>query len=168
MQKSKSATHAAQPDGPLLDSFQLGYLKYQGRGPRTLEELALARADYEHRRRVAEIKAMRAKLALLDPFIAPLAERGIRFGHRDIHAQDGGKVLRLHTVAFESADDRLYAALLDLGFREIAREDLYRSSRTSVVTLKHGRALVIKIDVFRAAPEAAAVSVAAPAAAVAA
>jgi hypothetical protein len=137
----------------LLDNFQADYIKFNGREPRTLEELAIARADYEHRRRLAEIKAMGKKLALLDAFLPALAERGVTLNRRDIASYDGGKTLRFYGSVFED-DSKLFAALIALGFKELERKDIY--SREQKVTLKHGRALVISLDVKKAATTVAA------------
>ncbi len=133
----------------LVDDFQAGCIKFAGREPRTLEELAIARADYEHRRRLAEIKAMSKKLALLDAFLPALAERGIKLNRRDITTYDG-KTLRMPEPMFER-DNKLSAALIDLGFREIERKDIFRDEQT--VTLKHGRALLISLTVKKAPVE---------------
>lgn len=130
----------------LISEWQT-HLKVYGREPRTLEELAIAKADYEHRRRLAEIKVLRAKLALLDQFLPALAERGINLAHRDLCTYDHGKTLRVQT-AICSRDDKLFAALIDLGFREIERKDW--GSKEEQVKLKHGRSLVLIIDVTKA------------------
>lgn len=130
----------------LISDWQT-HLKVNGREPRTLEELAIAKADSEHRRRLAEIKVLRAKLALLDQFLPALAERGITLAHRDLGTYDSGKTLRIQT-AICSRDNKLYSALIDLGFREIERKDW--GSKDEQVTLKHGRSLVLVIDVAKA------------------
>lgn len=130
----------------LISDWQT-HLKFCGREPKTLEELAIAKADYEHRRRLAEIKALRVRLALLDQFLPALTERGINLAHRDLCTYDGGKTLRVQT-AICSRDDKLFAALIDLGFREIERTNW--GSREEQVKLKHGRSLVLAIDVTKA------------------
>jgi hypothetical protein len=161
------AAGAAEPDihdaaAPepfkLVDHWQAGYLKFAGREPRTLQELALARADYEHQRRRAEVKAMAKKLELLDPFLPALFERGLKFSYRNIGTQDKGKTLRIECEAFSLRDDKLYAALIELGFHEVDRSSYSPRSDYEQVTLKHGRALLLKIDVTKkpAAPEGAA------------
>jgi hypothetical protein len=137
----------------LIDDFQAQYIKFAGREPRTLEELAIALADNEHRRRLAEIKAMGKKLALLDEFLPALAERGIKVWARDIHSSDGGKTLRIYPSMFVGNDDKLHAALIDLGFNEVERKSNHRDD---TVTLRHGRWLVVAIDVTKAATPAAA------------
>jgi hypothetical protein len=137
----------------LLDDFQAGYIKFNGREPRTLEELAIALADNEHSRRRAEIKAMRARLAMLDEFLPALAERGIKVWARDIHGHDRGKTLRIYPGVLVGNDDKLHAALLELGFREVERKSNHRND---TVTLQHGRWLVVSIDVSRAAAPATA------------
>lgn len=128
----------------LLDDFQAGYIKFAGREPRTLAELQIARADYEHRRRLAEVKAISAKLAQLDPFLPALAERGVKLCFRNITSSDGGKTVRIYGPAM-GADNALFDALIALGFKEVERRDSFRDEQT--VTLKHGRALLISIDV---------------------
>lgn len=145
---SHPALAAHPPRFRLLDDFQARYLKFNGREPSTLEELACARADYEHRRRLAEIKIMAKKLALLDAFLPELAARGVSLAYRDIVTHDHGKTLRVGTVFVETSN-RLLDALIALGFKEIARKDSFRDEQT--VTIKHGRALLISLDVKKAA-----------------
>jgi hypothetical protein len=128
------------------------HLKVNGREPQTLEELAVAKADYEHSRRLAEIKALRNKLAALDQFLPALAERGIQLAHRDLCTYDHGKTVRVQT-AICSRDDKLFAALIDLGFREIERNDW--GTKEEQVKLKFGRSLVLTIDVTKAVAVAA-------------
>ncbi len=130
----------------LLDQWD-SHLKFNGHAPRCLEEIAIAQADYEHARRLAEIKALAAKLALLDQFLRPLHARGIRLAKRDMTTWDHGKSLRILPPILES-DDKLHAALIELGFREIERKDW--GIRGDQVTLKWGRGLVVVIDVSKA------------------
>jgi len=136
------------------------HLKFCGREPKTLEELAIATADYENRRRLAEIKVLRAKLGLLDQFLPALAARGINLAHRNLCTYDHGKTLRIQPAVC-SGDDKLFAALVELGFREIERKAW--GSREEQVKLKHGRSLVVALDVTKAetptpAPDAKAVA----------
>lgn len=129
----------------VLDEFQRQYLKFNGREPRTLEEVAIARAEYLHRKRLAEIKALREKMALLDALLPALAARGIQIGHRDITTWDR-KTLRF-TTAF-TPDNKFFDALIAVGFKEVERKDSFRDEQR--VTLKHGRALLVSIDVKKA------------------
>lgn len=122
----------------LVDQYQT-HLKFNGRTPSTL---------YEHRRRLAEVKALGAKLAQLDAFLPALAERGIRLCYRDLSTWDGGKTLRIQPPALE-LDNKLCDALLALGFKEVERKDSFRDEQT--VTLKHGRALLVSLGVKKAA-----------------
>lgn len=144
---SKHASHqtaSRQPGAPLrvVDQWT-SHLKFAGREPRTLEELAVARADYDHRRRLAEIGSMRKKLGLLAAFVPALANAGIRVADRDITTWDGGKSLRIQPPLL-SRDNKLHAALLELGFRETER----RTAAGDVdITLKHGRWLVVRITI---------------------
>lgn len=131
----------------LVDDFTAAYIKFQGREPRTLEELAIALADNEHRRRLAEVKAMRSRLAQLDELLPALAERGLKIWPRDIHSSDGGKTLRMYPGFAVSNDDKLHAALLELGFKEVERR---ATTRNDTVKLQHGRWLVVEIDVSKA------------------
>jgi hypothetical protein len=137
----------------LVDDFQAGYIKYQGREPRTLEELAIALADNEHRRRLAEVKAMSKRLALLNEFLPALAARGVKVWAGDIHSSDGGKTLRIYPSMFVGNSDKLHAALIELGFQEVERKPNHRDD---TITLRHGRWLVVAIDVTKAATPAAA------------
>lgn len=136
----------------LLDDFQAGYIKFRGREPRTLEELAIALADNEHSRRLAEVKNMSKRLALLDEFLPALAARGIKVWARDIHGADGGKTLRIFPSMFVGNDDKLHAALIELGFSEVERKP---SHRNDSVTMKHGRWLVVTIEVSTRADQPA-------------
>jgi hypothetical protein len=159
------STSAAQAFN-IVDKFQ-DHLRYGGRPPRTLQELLVARAENDYRRRLAEIKAMSKKLAALNALLPALAESGIRLSYRDISTWDGGKTIRILSQIL-SKDDKLHDALLKLGFREIERKAY--GSQEWQVTLKHGRALVVIIDISRQAdaPPAAAQPVATPLAASAA
>jgi len=131
----------------LLDQWD-NHLKFNGRAPRTLEEISAAHADYLHARRLAEIKSLRAKLALLDPFLRPLHDLGVRLARRDMSTWDHGKTLRI-MPAICTCDDKLHAALVELGFREIERE--YAGSKEDRVKMKHGRSLIVVINVTKAA-----------------
>lgn len=133
----------------LVDPYWGSHLKIAGRAPRTLEELAIARNDYEHRGRAAEIRAMRPKLELLNVFAKPLWDKGIKLGDYRITTWGRGKELRLSGSLF-SPETKLHAALIELGFREIERKDY--GGRTDLVTLKHGRSLMVMIEVAKNAP----------------
>lgn len=138
----------------LVDDFTARYLKFNGREPRTLSELAIARADLEHRRRLAEIKALEAKLALLDAHLPALAERGVSLANRELNTHDGGKTIRVFPPFSSSSDDsKLLASLLSLGFREIERRHRYGDNWS--VKVKHGRWLVVDLDIKTPAPVAA-------------
>ena len=136
----------------LTDPHWQKHLLFAGRAPTTMEELAIAKADYEHTRRIAETKAMRTKLAQLDAFLPALIARGIPLQHRDISTWDHGKTLRIQAPVLER-DGKLLRVLLELGFREIERKSY--GSRDEQVTLKHGRSLLVAIDVMKVQQEAA-------------
>lgn len=127
------------------------HLKFQGRAPRNLTEKAIARADSDHRARVAEVKKMASKLAQLDAFVPQIAAAGVNLADRTITTHDGGKTLRIQPTVFQ-ADDKLCAALLAAGFREVERKEW--GPREDLVTLKHGRSLLVRIDVAKAAAPA--------------
>lgn len=142
--------HTAPTDPfSLIDPYWGSHLKFAGRAPRTLEELAIARNDYEHRGRACEIKAMRPKLEQLNEFARPLWDKGIKLGEYKITKWGGGKELRL-TGSLFSPETKLQAALIELGFREIERKDY--GGRTDLVTLKHGRSLLVMIEVAKPKP----------------
>lgn len=131
----------------LIDTRWQTHLKFCGRVPRTLEERAIAQANYEHANRLAEIKAMRQKLTLLGEFARPLWDRGVKLGDRTITRwMPDNKVLRIDAPLC-SVDDKMYAAFLELGFREIDRKDW--GHRADLVTLKQGRALLVAIEVSK-------------------
>lgn len=117
------------------------FLRFAGREPRTLAELAVARETVRHERRLAEIKAMAKKLQLLEAFLPALAERGIKLSTRTFNSWDQGKTVRIESRASTSADNQLHEALIALGFKETERKHLYRDEHT--VTLQHGRWLVV-------------------------
>lgn len=129
--------------GPHLD-----HLKVNGRPPRTLQDLAAARAEYAFISRMKEIEQMAPKLALLIPFLEPLAARGVALAKREITRWGRDKALRIQPMLF-SPDDQLHAALLAVGFREVSRREFIRED---LVTLKHGRSLLVMINVSRPLP----------------
>lgn len=143
----------------LISQWQT-HLKLNGRPPRTLAEKLQARADYEHAQRTAELKKLAAKLALLEPLLPELAARGVPVHDRDMALWDPlstRAALTIYTGFLSSTDDKLHAALLELGFREVERKG-YDSAQTEDVILKHGRALLVRIKVTAkpaAAPAAA-------------
>ncbi len=108
-----------------------------------LEELAIEAANDKHRRRLSEVKAMAAKLALLDTFLPGLAARGINLAARTINTLDKGETLCIQTPISLSYDDELLGVLIEIGFREVGRRD-YR--RYHVVALEYGR-LRVEIEV---------------------
>lgn len=132
----------------LVDDYWQKHLKFNGRTPRTLHELLIARAEHEHQRRLAEIKAMAKKLALLDEHLPALDAHGVKLSYRDISTWDGGKTLRIHPGGFSLTCDKLHEALLAIGFKEVGeRRDL---GHDQTAKLKHRRSLVVEIDVKRA------------------
>jgi len=145
----------------LVDEHWQSHLKLNGRAPRTLEALAIAKANDEHERRLREIKGMRDKLALLDALLPQLAALGVRFNYREFQSfsLSGGKELRLYPqIGSSFVDDKLHAALLAVGFREIERK---AGNRDDQVKMKHGRSLVIVLDVSKPKAEPAAPTAAA-------
>lgn len=147
--------NAPLPPVRLVDEWTASHHKFNGREPRTLAELAIARADHEHRRRIAEVKAMAPKLAQLDAFLPALAERGVKLWQHDITTWDKGKTLRIHHSFLTKGESKLLAALIDLGFREIERKAYSAGGRDEKVTLKHGRSLSVAFDVPKAVAPAA-------------
>lgn len=132
----------------LVEPWQT-HLKYNGREPRTLLELGIAQAESEHRRRLADLKAMAKKLEHFDSMLPALVEQGIKLHFREFKTFDGGKTIWLS--GFGGTDDKLYQALLAQGFREIERAEQYKGSRSDRVHLKHGRALVVVLEVTKQA-----------------
>lgn len=131
------------------------HLKFNGRAPRTLLELGIAQADWEHRRRLAELKSIAKKLEQLETLLSALAEQGIKIHSRDFRTYDNGKTILLSDCF--GVDDKLHQALLGLGFREIERKETHVGSRTDRVHLKHGRSLVLTMEVSKLpAPQPAA------------
>lgn len=134
---------------PYVGPYQ-DHLRYQNREPRTLEELLLARADYEAKKRRTEIKALSGKLKQLDPFMAPVLAAGVRLSYRDIGTWDGGKTLRIQApISGKERDAKLLQILLGLGFKEISRRTYGTLHPEDDVTLKHGRSLVLTVVVAK-------------------
>lgn len=123
------------------------HLKFNGREPRTLFECSVAQAEYKHRQRLAELKAIAKKLEHLDAFLPALAKSGIKLHNRDFMSYDSGKTIWVASYLFQ--DDNLYQALIALGFRETQRAESYSGSRTDRVYLKHGRSLVLTLEVTK-------------------
>ena len=150
---------------PLVEPWQT-HLKFNGRAPRTLHELGVARVDYEHRHQLANLKAISKKLEQLEALLPALADQGIKIHQREFRTYNGGKTIWLSD--FFGTDDKLHQALLGLGFRETKRTethvgsrtdrvDLKHGSRTDRVDLKHGRSLVVVLEVSKLpAPQLAA------------
>lgn len=134
------ANHA----GLQLASWQ-SHLRIGGRAPRTLAEIARAQADYEHSRRLAEIRAMAPRLAKLQELMPAIQAKGGELHTREIVSYDRGKTLCVRRPIM-SYDDKLHAALLELGFVEIERREF---AGEIDVTLRHGRSLRVKVTISR-------------------
>ncbi|WAC72100.1 hypothetical protein OU995_21400 [Roseateles sp. SL47] len=151
-----SRKRTAHVPTPFVGDFQ-DHLTFNGRPPRTLAELQFAKAEYEHRQRAAEIRALSKKLALLDPFVEPILKAGIRLSYRDLSSADHGKVIRVQPVyTVPGRDRKLYEILIALGFKEVERKDW--GLNNLLVTLKHGRALLVRIEIPGPAMETACAS----------
>lgn len=155
-------TPAKQPATPprLVEPWQT-HLKFNGREPRTLYEASVAQAEYSHRHRLAELKAIAKKLEQLDALLPALAEQGIsKLAMRDFKSFDSGKTIWVSS--YGAPDDKLHQALLAVGFKVTERKESYVGSRTDRVLLKHGRSLVLALEVSKQpAPQPAATEVAA-------
>lgn len=149
---SRTATPTTPAASLYIEPWQT-HLTHQGRAPRSLLELGLAQADYEHRSRVTLLKSLSKKLTLLEPLLEPLAAKGIRLARREFTSYDQGKTLRIQTLVCQHHDDALHAALLELGFAEVERK--VWGSGADQVTLQLGRWLRVAIDVSRTAHAAA-------------
>lgn len=123
--------------------------------PTSLQAQAEERANQDHTRRLAEIRAMAPLLARLDAFVPALRERGLEVYptgvqlHTEYRDGKQQRVLRIDTsgILDSRKPGRWLEALLALGFTEVSRT-------TGVVpqaVLRH-RHLLLKVDV----PESAA------------
>ena len=142
----QTSTQRAAARQSLIEPWQT-HLRFNGREPRTLHELGIAQADYAHRQRRAELKTSAKKLEQIDALLPLLDAQGIKLAGRDFGSYDGGKSITLHI--YRTPDDKLHQALLTLGFRELARKEIYAGARTDRVTLKHGRSLVLNLEVSK-------------------
>lgn len=122
------------------------HLRISGRAPRTLAEIARAQADYVHSSRLAAIRAMAPKLAKLDELLPAIVAKGVDLHTREISSYDRGKTLSIARLIC-SYDDKLYDALLELGFVEVERR---KFAAECDVTLKHGRSLRLKVTISHA------------------
>ncbi|MES1977326.1 MAG: hypothetical protein V4451_04775 [Pseudomonadota bacterium] len=136
----------------LCDVHQ-SHLKFNGREPRTLTELAYARAEYTHRCRLAEIKLLSKKLELLDALLPDLAKQGVSLNWREMVGGERCKVIRIQSAMFMEHNSALLKALQAVGFRELDRKPW---GAYETVKFKHGRALIVELDVKRPEPEKAA------------
>lgn len=130
----------------MVDQWNAPTLKFNGREPRTLVELEYARAEYQYRNRLATIKAMAKKLALLEEHLPAIEAAGIRIPGRDISFHD--QTLWLSASIF-TPDDKLHQVLLGLGFKEMERRDFCGKDS---LTLRHGRWLQVRIEVSKVTP----------------
>lgn len=130
----------------MVDQWTAPYLKFNGREPRSLVELEVARAEHQYRGRLATIKAMAKKLALLEEHLPAIEAAGIRIPGRDISFHD--QTIWISSSIFVN-DDKLHQVLLGLGFKEVQRRDF---GRNDSVTLKHGRWLQVRIEVSKVTP----------------
>jgi len=106
--------------------------------PDTLYDACVQQAQEEHARRLKELKAMRASLALLDPLVPALKSRGLELyvsGMRWVPADRALDATVSYFMA-RQANIKLYDALVDLGFKVI-RHDNVCSWSTAI--LKRGR-----------------------------
>ena len=128
----------------MVDEWQT-HLKFNGRKPRTLAELATAQEEYRHAARMAEIRTMAPKLAKLDELLPAINEAaGFKVHNCDMTPMDKGKSIRIQSPMF-SEDFRLHAALLAVGFSEIGRKPWGLGQ--ALATMKHGRSLLVCVDV---------------------
>lgn len=156
MQPQTQASAAPAPYRLVADPFYADvYRDHFKRVPTTLADLAACREELSYRRRIAEVRTLAPKLALLDALMPQLAPATVAdLARRDFmrrHVDGIGVVLRLLPGVFSRHDDKLQAAFLAVGFREIARRT---SAGNDEVTLKHGRALFIMLDVSTPPPPA--------------
>lgn len=143
----------AHVETPVLGPYQ-DHLKFNGRAPRTLAELQYAKAEYTNRCRVTEITGMRKQLAMLDLFLEPILKAGVRLSYREISAIDQGKGLRIYApISSCERDSKLLEVLLSLGFREIERRAY--GLMGDLVRLKHGRWLLVEIEIGKPVDTAA-------------
>lgn len=139
---------AAAPFRLVSDPFWISTFRdHFGRTPTRMADLQICQEELRYRRRIAELKTLAPKLALLDELLPDLAKLGVDLSRRDVHLrkEDGiGVVLRFIPDVFSRGDDKLRDALIAIGFREIERKHLGGDAQ---IILKHGRALHIMLDV---------------------
>jgi hypothetical protein len=103
--------------------------------PTTFRERLLAHEHQRHAARLAEIKEAEARLRALEPTIATLQARGISLWC-DSTLGNYWKSLTLTCGTLTEWDNKIYDALVDLGFTEI---DRYTGGPYAHCTLKQGR-----------------------------
>ena len=116
--------------------------------PATLYESALHKEHARHANRLATLKRMRARLALLDAYMPALKAAGLHLLIDDI-TDWGGKDLCVRTTYFISPKEtqRLLDTLLAQGLKEVERR--HHGATDTVIVGKGRLRIVVSVDMPR-------------------
>ncbi|MDR3409666.1 MAG: hypothetical protein P4L87_01770 [Formivibrio sp.] len=103
--------------------------------PQTFQQRLLAHELTRHKQRLAEIKKQEPKLRLFEPIAIALAERGLEVALGWSISDYPHDALRITRGSLTGYDQKLYDALVEMGFKEVSRRGNYYVS----VHLKMGR-----------------------------
>lgn len=103
--------------------------------PQTFHQRQLAHEHLRHKQRLAEIAKQESKLRLFEPIAVALAERGIEVALGWSISDYPHDALRITRGSLTGYDQKLYDALVEMGFKEVSRRGHYYIS----VHLKRGK-----------------------------
>lgn len=118
--------------------------------PATLHEAAMRLEQVRHADRLAALKRMEARLALLDAYVPALKAAGLSLLISEINDW-GGKELYIRSTYFTSPAEtqRLLDVLLSEGMKEVERR--HYGPTDTVIVAKGRLRLVLSVDLPRAA-----------------
>ena len=102
----------------------------------SLYDACVQQALESYQRRLKQLKAMEGSLKLLEAFAPALEARGYTLHGSRLNWDAGHKAVRLVETMSDTANKRLHAALVELGFEEFSRIE-HRSWCS--LFMKHGR-----------------------------
>jgi 6,7-dimethyl-8-ribityllumazine synthase len=122
-------------------------------GPTCLYTAAHQAEQERHKHRVAELKDLEARLRMLDALVDALKAQGVTLHPDRLSNWPGTRDVYISAAVWDSSGQRLYSALIAVGFVIVRRSD---HSSFASVSLKHGRLSVritVDTDVLGPAPQ---------------
>ena len=117
----------------------------------TLAAQAAAMEHARHARRMAELKAMHARLRLLDAYMPAIRAAGINVHGEELHSWGGRAINVMAPVLNPKRNATLERVLRDCGLREVRRSDYLHSYS---VELRKGHLIVALTVDTRPLPKA--------------